>query len=123
VKGKNNMFDDIKIGEGKHGNSWTKYLKHDAGRFISHNDVSYLCHDIFGSLGIIIMKDTTEGINLKELLVNQTSIEKINMYLLEIVLKNIKTIDFIKELELIKRNQFNNGIVYTQEQLQKVLGL
>jgi hypothetical protein len=113
---------DMKIGEGSYGTMARKYS--DKFDFISHNDASYWCHDIFGYGTLVIMKDTEEGKMLTFYLNGGISNpESLKDYLLEIIIKNI-SIEYFKEtLDKIKKECFMNGVKYNQDQIKMVLGI
>jgi hypothetical protein len=62
------MWDDVKYGQGFHGNSARCVENHCLSQSMSENAVSYWVHGCILGLEMIVMKDTEEGKTIGELL-------------------------------------------------------
>lgn len=119
------MLRDIKIGSGNYGCSAVVVsgIRNDDLNNISENNVSFwIDHAIF-DCELKIMKNTEEGKILKTKIDNGESIEIINRFIDNQVIKRISITDIYQEIEEVYNKGFNKGVQSTQLEMQYALGL
>lgn len=119
------MLRDIKIGEGNTGCSAVVVfgIKNNTLNNISENNVSFWIHNAIFDCELKIMKDTEEGQILKNKIDTGESIEIINRFIDNQVIKRISITDIYQGLKEAHYKGFNEGVQSAQLKMQSALGL
>ncbi len=97
------MWNEVVIGKGDKGNTAVKVFKLKGEHNISHNEVSYWAHNVFGHLSMVIFKNTPEGLALTTAIDLGSTLEDVMFSLRSWLLRDADTqliLDAVNKLEM-----------------------
>lgn len=121
------MWDNIIIGKGDKGCSSYKPFDIEGEHSISDNRASFwINHNFLKTgieIGITLMKDTDEGMELQKLVDDKVGLKTINKYLDKLVMKNLKPHILRDKITEVCNKRYNNGREDAKEEVRRVLGV
>ena len=115
------MWDTVTIGKGVKGCSATRIFAIKGEHFISENYTSYWVSNVYLGLGMTIFKNTEEGMHLTSMIQSEKPLEKINEFLINVLIKNIETSALKKATDNALKQAFINGKNAKIKEIQEVL--
>lgn len=116
------MWDDVIIGTGNKGSS--ALLTYFPGnQNISENNVSYWISNVFLDIGMTIFKNTLEGQQLYQMINNRKSIDVINDFLIDLMLKNINADVLKRAINTALQRSYKDGQNAKADEIRIALGI
>lgn len=106
------FWDDIQIGDTsrKQNSSWNILdLQNEHRGHISENSTSYWISGAYLDVGMVIMKDTKEGLQLQKMLKANAKTPKINDWLARLVFRKLPADRLMAKIEAEKEAKFESG--------------
>lgn len=117
------MWGDVIIGKGEKGNTAVRVFAIPGEHSISQNGVSFWIYNCIVGTGITIFKNTAEGKKLQEMIENGTSLDDIQEWIDQIVLRNIDVKKLKRLIDMSNKDAFNKGKEAKALEIRDVLGL
>jgi len=116
------MWNDVKIGEGNHGNSAIRVFTVTKGN-ISENHVSYWISDCMCYMGMVIMKNTVHGQKITKMISDGIVDERLQDYLDTILLKNVSPAQLKVRIQQALDDAYDKGKEMKADEIRRVLGI
>jgi len=120
---KEDMWNDITIGNGPHGCVAERVFRIKGEHNISEDGVSFWICDCFLGVGMKIFKDTEEGKKLQQMIEDKASLTKINAWLDVIVMKHLSPAEARKKVKEAMNKSFEQGRRDKADEVARVLNL
>lgn len=117
------LREEIIIGEGSYGNSWTlvRDLRTNPSYYVSGNSSSFLINGAFLDTRLIILKNSDEGKKLYELVYHSDHASKVMDFIDGLVLKHINLEHAREAIENQVYNAYEAGRVKQAQDIREAL--
>lgn len=83
----------------------------------------YVCHDKITDTIVVVNKGTVSGNQITEILAKAEPREKLEDFILSLVLQSIPAKDFRRWIEMSNSEYFNRGVEFRDRELMGILGI